>query len=688
MTVGDFDELRQESPLPVRTRLRDNCRRIALSAGLGLTFLASVGIPVAAAQPDASSSATSDSAASGSSASDTSSSGDPSGSSGSPESSDSSESSTVDGPADDSTPVATDADSTDPTGKSTADATSTGQRRTAGRDARTVGMPIRVTALTSRDTDRVRAERPDHNIDAEQLTDRGPEPAPRFTEPDEESAKPVVAQQDNSQEAVMTAAIPEVAPPAASPAAPSLASFLTAIFEAIGRELTKFWVNLQRFFSPRNSEQVEDPGEEEPGAIEDPLPRVTDDSFSGVANTAIAGNVLTNDIAPQGNPISALISSGPANGSVTLNADGTFIYIPAVDFTGTDVFSYRAYAGSLASQLLANVTITVTPAVVPESPPLDLPTVGIQGLSWWVGLTREQIDDALTKAKAANVTSVRMDFSWSVIEWSQGTYDWSSTDSMVAAVAAHGMTALAMVYDTPAWLSGSTDPHAVPVNATQIQQFAEFAAAAAQRYGAVIPEWEVWNEPNIPRFWAVPDAAAYTALLKATYTAIKAVDPDAVVIAGGLSPDSSGIATLDFVEGIYAAGGKGYFDALNYHHYAFPHIPTVDPLAAIHGVMVANGDGHKKIWITEAGAPTGTGSYAVSEQVQADTIVAILTQAAENSYIGPVYLYTITDTGTDLSDPESNFGLITQDGRLKPAYQALLDFMAQRHSVDAAHVSA
>lgn len=677
MTVGDFDELRQDLPNRKRARLSDNCRRLVLSAGLGLTFLASVGIPIAAANPDGADSATSDSAASDST---TSSSSDSAGPSSPTNSKGGSEADNADDGDDDPAPISTDSDTAEAAEEPAADTTAATGTRTTGRDGRMLGMPIRVSATTSRDSDRVRAAQPTDDDDAEQLTRGRTTAAPKPTEPDEISAKPVVIQQNNDQKSTTMAAAPEVAAAAAAPATPSLASFLNAIFDTIRRELTKFWVNLQRFFSPRNSEQVEEPVEPEPGVIDDPLPTVTDDAFAGAANTTIAGNVLTNDLAPQGSPISALLASSPSSGTVTLNADGSFIYVPAADFTGTDVFSYRAYAGSLASQLMASVTITVTAAASPENPPLELPTVGIQGLSWWVGLTREQIDDALTKAKAANVTSVRMDFSWSVIEWSEGTYDWSSTDSMVEAVAAHGMTALAMVYDTPTWLSGSTDPHAVPVNAAQIQQFAEFAAAAAQRYGAVIPEWEVWNEQNIPRFWAVPDAAAYTALLKATYTAIKAVDPDAVVIAGGLSPDPSGISTLDFVEGIYAAGGKGYFDALNYHHYAFPNIPTVDPLAAIHAVMVANGDGHKKIWITEAGAPTGTGSYAVTEQVQADTIVAILTQAAENSYIGPVYLYTITDTGTDLSDPESNFGLITQDGRLKPAYQALLDFMTQRGS--------
>lgn len=664
MTVDDFDQARPALTRSVRARMSTAWRRAALSAGLGMTFFASVGIPIAVASPDTSGATSSESSSSGAPSSGESSS-EPSG--------------------------------TSPPRSSAADTPK--RTRTSRSEPRSVGIRTRPAATSSRHLDKGE-------------TARSPKPTPRATELSDSSGDEQAAG-DNSEAAFassadatdttlnpsveqhVTAPIafsgtvqPDVAPVAASATSKTTFSFWTALVDAVRRELTKFWVNLQRFVAPRNSEQVaEEAEEEEPDVVDEPPPVATDDTFSGTANTSITGNVVANDHAPEGNPIAAQLESGPASGTVTLNSDGTFIYVPTANFTGTDVFQYRAYSGSVGSQLLASVTITVTPAVITEDPPLDRPTVGIQGLSWWVGLTRDQIDDALTKAKAANVTSVRMDFSWSVVEWAEGTYDWSSTDSMVQAVAEHGMTALAMVYDTPTWLSGSSNPHTVPADAAQIQQFATFAAAAAQRYGGVIPEWEVWNEQNIPRFWSVPDAAAYTALLKATYTAIKAVAPEATVIAGGLSPDPSGISSLEFVEGIYAAGGKGYFDALNYHLYGFPNLPTIDPVAAIREVMVANGDAEKKIWITEAGAPTGTGTYAVSEQFQADTIQAILELAAAHNYVGPVYLYTITDTGTDLSDPEANFGLITQDGRLKPAYQVLLEFMTQDDAAENGTIS-
>ncbi len=49
---------------------------------------------------------------------------------------------------------------------------------------------------------------------------------------------------------------------------------------------------------------------------------------------------------------------GPSNGTLTLEADGSFTYAPNRDFTGTDTFTYRATDG-LANSNLATVTITI-----------------------------------------------------------------------------------------------------------------------------------------------------------------------------------------------------------------------------------------------------------------------------------------------------------------------------------------
>ena len=50
----------------------------------------------------------------------------------------------------------------------------------------------------------------------------------------------------------------------------------------------------------------------------------------------------------------------PTDGTLTLNADGSFAYTPNADFFGTDTFTYKVNDGSFDSNV-AEVTITVNP---------------------------------------------------------------------------------------------------------------------------------------------------------------------------------------------------------------------------------------------------------------------------------------------------------------------------------------
>ena len=65
-----------------------------------------------------------------------------------------------------------------------------------------------------------------------------------------------------------------------------------------------------------------------------------DDAYTTPEDTPLsAGPVLVNDADPDGEPVTAVLVSGPANGTLRLNPDGTFVYVPAPDFFGTDTFT-------------------------------------------------------------------------------------------------------------------------------------------------------------------------------------------------------------------------------------------------------------------------------------------------------------------------------------------------------------
>jgi VCBS repeat-containing protein len=91
-------------------------------------------------------------------------------------------------------------------------------------------------------------------------------------------------------------------------------------------------------------------------------PTAAGDAYSTAEDTTLtvgAPGVLGNDSDPDGNQLRAVLGSGPSQGTLTLNANGSFTYTPAANFHGSDSFTYRASDGTLASSQ-ATVTITVT----------------------------------------------------------------------------------------------------------------------------------------------------------------------------------------------------------------------------------------------------------------------------------------------------------------------------------------
>ena len=93
-------------------------------------------------------------------------------------------------------------------------------------------------------------------------------------------------------------------------------------------------------------------------------PVATDDAYDTDEDTTLnvaAPGVLGNDTDVDGDPLTASLVTGPTHGTLTLNADGSFGYVPNLNFHGTDSFTYVANDGLLASTPPATVTITVDP---------------------------------------------------------------------------------------------------------------------------------------------------------------------------------------------------------------------------------------------------------------------------------------------------------------------------------------
>jgi VCBS repeat-containing protein len=98
-------------------------------------------------------------------------------------------------------------------------------------------------------------------------------------------------------------------------------------------------------------------------------PTANPDSYTVAEDTVLdipAPGVLANDTDPDGDALLPILDTGPANGALTLRRNGSLTYTPAVDFSGTDSFTYRVSDGSSISAP-TTVTITVTPVNDPPT---------------------------------------------------------------------------------------------------------------------------------------------------------------------------------------------------------------------------------------------------------------------------------------------------------------------------------
>ncbi|GAB7193729.1 hypothetical protein NUM3379_44390 [Kineococcus sp. NUM-3379] len=288
----------------------------------------------------------------------------------------------------------------------------------------------------------------------------------------------------------------------------------------------------------------------------------------------------------------------------------------------------------------------------------------------------------LDRVAASGAGWVRVGVGWcSLEERGPGlvsTWYQDRLDATVTEASRRGLKVLATLGCTPTWHSGTSDLKVLPRDPAQFQRIATYLAT---RYAGRIAAWEIWNEPDCSG-GSCPQTPArdYVPVLRAGYAGIKAADPAATVVSGGISG-----ANAQWIQDLYAAGAQGSFDALGIHPYQGPaatapeappasHPYRISNITKVRDVMLAHGDGARPIWFTEFGWTTGAGTgwhAGVSETVQADYLRRALTMVQNwYPYITHAFVFTIRDRD-DWDAYENNFGLLHLDGTPKPALNAL-----------------
>ncbi|MBN1217487.1 MAG: cellulase family glycosylhydrolase [Anaerolineae bacterium] len=301
--------------------------------------------------------------------------------------------------------------------------------------------------------------------------------------------------------------------------------------------------------------------------------------------------------------------------------------------------------------------------------------------------------------KALGFNWVKFQMPWKDVESSPGNYSWGMWDDIIGQYNANGINVMLSIPKAPSWARPGDDDKSVEGPPADPATYANFVAQVATRYAGKVQAIEVWNEQNL---WYEAggrgriNPAAYVQLLQLSYQAIKAVNPDMIVISGALTPAGSvgdmAMDDIDYLNQMYANGAKGYFDALGAHPSGYncpangDWTTVEDPTATnfrgpfenrhhswcfrgtmegYRNVMVANGDGGKAISPTEfgwavSGNPQPGYEYARDNtyEEQAQWFVEAYQLAKGWGWVGPMFLwnldYGVTAPGTELAA----FGII------------------------------
>ncbi|WP_291048111.1 FlgD immunoglobulin-like domain containing protein [Herbiconiux sp.] len=278
----------------------------------------------------------------------------------------------------------------------------------------------------------------------------------------------------------------------------------------------------------------------------------------------------------------------------------------------------------------------------------------------------------------ASVHYAREEFEWNRIEPRNGYFEWAKFDQAVAVAKARNIEIVGRLVYTADWASsapaGTPSAQARYYPPANMADWNDYVAQTVARYKDSVSVWEVWNEPNLATYWMpTPDASQYAEMLKASYSTIKAIAPQATVLLGGLA----GGFSESYMNTLIASGAGNSFDGVAIHIFVVgaPESGIIDTWMNTAETYIARKLPGRSLWITEVGWSTcGSCTAKVTEDQQAQYLSRFMIDAASHGVKGVMW-FNLRESGTSTSTID-NYGLIERDGRVKPAYTALSRFAA------------
>jgi hypothetical protein len=331
-------------------------------------------------------------------------------------------------------------------------------------------------------------------------------------------------------------------------------------------------------------------------------------------------------------------------------------------------------------------------------PPFPSLSYGIQAFLWWDhGFAGRDLD----WIRLMVFSHVKQTFAWEDIEPIDDQFNFTRADSLLDEIERRGLRVVARLSDSPDWAHPSIGTRAdggfVDAPPDDLGDYADFCGALAERYRGRIAAYQIWNEPNLGREWGgrAPDAAGYVSLLAACSAAIRAHDPDAILISAGLAPtgtwDAQTVPDDLYLQAMYDADFTPHIDVVGLNAPGYNQPPHVSPTEAaanggqrfftfrrvedMRAIMIRNGDAARQVAILEMGWTTDTVNpayawFAVDEATHARYLVEAYRYAAEHwqPWVGLISMIYIADPAWTENDEELWWSITRPNGATTQSY--------------------